>query len=216
MENFVQLATRTESNDFDAITQRLRYKRTIRLLHAAMGLATEAGETLDMLKKHIFYGKPLDDVNLKEEIGDMLWYMAICFDEMNWTLDETEQLVIAKLRKRYPSKFEAEQALNRDLEGERQILENGVEKVQVRFIVNSWSNIVEVPANTKIGEAFVKAVEMKTSTINIEPHRYNYRYGRNGIDLNPEITVGWYKEHCNNFDSLTPTIYVTIPAGLGG
>ena len=48
-----------------------------RILHGAIGMMTEAGEILDIFKKHIFYGKPVDVVHLKEEIGDFFWYLAI-------------------------------------------------------------------------------------------------------------------------------------------
>lgn len=48
-----------------------------RILHGAIGMMTEAGEILDIFKKHIFYGKPVDVAHLKEEIGDFFWYLAI-------------------------------------------------------------------------------------------------------------------------------------------
>lgn len=47
------------------------------LLHCATGLVTESAELVDAIKKHVFYGKPLDVVNIKEELGDLLWYVAI-------------------------------------------------------------------------------------------------------------------------------------------
>lgn len=47
------------------------------LLHCATGLVTESAELVDCIKKHVFYGKPLDVVNIKEELGDLLWYIAI-------------------------------------------------------------------------------------------------------------------------------------------
>lgn len=95
-----------------------------RLLHAAMGMATEAGEFVDALKKHIFYGKPLDVVNLKEELGDHLWYVAIACDVLDVTLDDVMTRNIEKLRQRYPGKFTSDAALNRDLPAERKILES--------------------------------------------------------------------------------------------
>lgn len=45
--------------------------------HAAKGMNTEQGELDDMLKKHLIYGKPFDDVNVLEECGDVLWYVAL-------------------------------------------------------------------------------------------------------------------------------------------
>lgn len=95
------------------------------LLHASMGLVTEAGEFQDMLKKHVFYGKPLDKVNLKEEIGDLLWYCAIALEALDTDFQAVMQTNIDKLKARYPEKFTEEKAENRNLAKERKILENG-------------------------------------------------------------------------------------------
>lgn len=186
-----------------------------RLDHAAKGMCTEIGELKDMLKKHIVYGKPFDEVNVLEECGDQLWYLALAaaaldlpmaglmphpkgwwteefdgsashikndlrmsavdfgarvifisaaaFDQelglvisggwtfelwaqkapndaggrlraqiegvalvlraCGYTLEQAMERNIEKLRKRYPEKFTAEAALNRDLDGERAVLE---------------------------------------------------------------------------------------------
>ena len=94
------------------------------LLHAAMGMSTEANEFLDALKKHMFYGAKLDHVNLKEELGDMLWYMAIAMDVLDTDFNKEMERVIKKLRSRYPEKFTEADALDRDLEEERKVLEN--------------------------------------------------------------------------------------------
>lgn len=47
------------------------------LEHAALGIVSEVGEINDQVKRHIIYGKPLDKVNIAEEIGDVLWYVAL-------------------------------------------------------------------------------------------------------------------------------------------
>ena len=101
----------------------VEYGNHSRILHAAMGLCTEAGELMDQLKKHLFYGKELDDVNLIEEAGDLLWYLAVLFDELGTSFEEVMQINHDKLAKRYGEKFSSEAALHRDLEGERDILE---------------------------------------------------------------------------------------------
>ena len=44
--------------------------------HMALGILGELGEILDAVKKHYVYGKPLDKVNLMEEVGDIFWYLA--------------------------------------------------------------------------------------------------------------------------------------------
>jgi NTP pyrophosphatase (non-canonical NTP hydrolase) len=122
-KNYIQDAIRTESTDFQSMDQRLGDNGTKRLLHAGIGLATEAGEFLDALKKHIFYGKELDRVNLKEEMGDLFWYMAIACDELGVEFEPLMERNIEKLKARYGEKFTENKAENRDLDGERLILE---------------------------------------------------------------------------------------------
>lgn len=47
------------------------------LLHTKLGVITEFGETLDVFKKNIAYGKPIDYVNLQEELcGDLMFYLV--------------------------------------------------------------------------------------------------------------------------------------------
>lgn len=117
MSQFIKDAIRTESNNFylDSVGPRL--------IHASMGFVTEAGEFQDALKKALFYGKELDKTNLKEEIGDLLWYMAIAMDALSTDFDAEQDRVIRKLKARYPSKFDNDLAENRDLVAERKILE---------------------------------------------------------------------------------------------
>jgi NTP pyrophosphatase (non-canonical NTP hydrolase) len=121
-KEYVKNAIVTESNDFNSIRGRIN-EEMIRLFHSGMGLCTETGEFLDMLKKYIFYGKELDKVNLKEEIGDIFWYIAIACDVLDVDIDEIMERNIEKLKARYGDKFNKQDAINRDLEKERQILE---------------------------------------------------------------------------------------------
>ena len=94
-----------------------------RVIHGAIGICTEAGELQDMIKKHLIYGKDFDPVNVMEECGDLLWYIALALDATGYTMEECMQRNIAKLRKRFPDKFTSEQALTRDLDAERAALE---------------------------------------------------------------------------------------------
>jgi len=123
-KDYIQDAIRTESTDFSAMNERLMNDGTKRLLHAGIGLSTEAGEFLDALKKHIFYGKELDRVNLKEEMGDLFWYLAIACDELDVEFEPLMETNIAKLKARYGEKFSEQRAENRDLGTERTILES--------------------------------------------------------------------------------------------
>jgi NTP pyrophosphatase (non-canonical NTP hydrolase) len=121
--NYVEKAMRTSvANHYDIWT-RLGPVSTIDLIHAAMGLATEAGEFMDTMKKHIFYGKLIDEVNLAEELSDIFWYCALACNALDVSFDDVMKINIEKLQKRYPEKFTEDAALNRDLEAEREILE---------------------------------------------------------------------------------------------
>ena len=122
-KDYISNAIKTESTDFQAMNQRLQNDGSKRLLHAGFGLSTEAGEFLDALKKHIFYGKELDRVNLREELGDLFWYMAIACDELDVPFEALMQRNIEKLKARYGEKFSEEKVEKRDLETEREILE---------------------------------------------------------------------------------------------
>jgi NTP pyrophosphatase (non-canonical NTP hydrolase) len=121
--DYVKLATVTESKDFAAISRRFDDVDTIRLCHAMIGLCTEAGEFQDAVKKSLFYGKTLDRTNLAEELGDIMWYVAIACDTLGVNLEDVMEKNIAKLKARYGDKFTEQAALNRDLETERKILE---------------------------------------------------------------------------------------------
>ena len=122
-KQYIKDATRTEATNFSAMNERLNDDGLKRLLHAGIGLSTESGEFLDALKKHIFYGKELDKVNLAEEMGDLFWYMAIVADELGFEFEEVMEKNISKLKARYGEKFTEEAAEKRDLERERKILD---------------------------------------------------------------------------------------------
>lgn len=126
-EEYVNAAILTESSDFDAIIKRFSDPRIIRLLHSAIGLCTESGEFLDQLKRVLFYGKPLDTVNLIEEIGDQNWYQAIAIDELKTTIGHIQQININKLAARYGETFSELKALSRDLQAEREQIEKDLQ-----------------------------------------------------------------------------------------
>jgi NTP pyrophosphatase (non-canonical NTP hydrolase) len=124
MQDYIQQAIQTEAFYSPAYDRLNTDRNILRLLHAAMGMGTEVGEFTDQLKKHIFYGKPLDVINLKEEVGDLLWYIAVALDVCGVKdISEVMQQNIDKLRARYPNKFTEYDAEHRDLEKEREILE---------------------------------------------------------------------------------------------
>ena len=93
------------------------------IVHAIYGLCTEAGEISEDFLKATAKGK-FDEVNLKEEAGDLLWYLAMLFRELGTDFDEVATTNINKLKARFPEKFTQNNAYNRDLDTERNILEN--------------------------------------------------------------------------------------------
>lgn len=92
------------------------------LFHAALGVGSEAGEIMEAILSHM-NGDELDETNIKEEVGDVLWYLAIFCRRCNFTLEEAMQTNIDKLAARYPEKFTCEDAVNRDIQNERKVLE---------------------------------------------------------------------------------------------
>lgn len=96
-----------------------------RLFHAIIGIATESSEMVEAIQK-AFYGEELDWINVGEENGDLGWYQAIMMDELGLDWNQVLVTVIEKLKARYPDAFDADKAINRDLDTERNILENGI------------------------------------------------------------------------------------------
>jgi NTP pyrophosphatase (non-canonical NTP hydrolase) len=93
------------------------------IIHAIIGIFTEAGEMLEALREAINLGKPLDYVNAKEETGDLFWYVAILARECGFTFEQSQRTNIAKLRARFPDRFTEFDANTRNLGLERAILE---------------------------------------------------------------------------------------------
>jgi len=71
----------------------------------AMGLAGEAGETTDLIKKHLFHAHPLDKDEVKKELGDVMHYVAGLATMFGLSFDEITDANIEKLKKRYPNGF---------------------------------------------------------------------------------------------------------------
>ena len=73
-----------------------------RLLTAALGLGSETGEFVEIVKKMVLQGKPADQDNIfhmKRELGDVMWYWATAC--MSLGLDPVEVI------KENPKKLEA-------------------------------------------------------------------------------------------------------------
>lgn len=92
------------------------------LLHMGVGVSTEANELLDAIKKHTIYQKPLDIENIKEELGDLLFYMSNLMQSVGLSFEEILQHNIDKLSVRYSkgsySNAQAQERKDKVLTGE--------------------------------------------------------------------------------------------------
>lgn len=71
----------------------------------ALGLAGEAGEVVELVKKSLGHGKPYGLDTIGAELGDVLWYLAAIATQHGLTLDGIAAQNIAKLRARHPDGF---------------------------------------------------------------------------------------------------------------
>ena len=104
LDDYQRLAARTIGTDRTHEQQ---------LANAALGLAGEAGEVADAMKKHLFHDWPLDREAMAKELGDCLWYVAAMATALGMRLEEIGAGNIEKLRRRYPDGFSSERSLNR-------------------------------------------------------------------------------------------------------
>jgi len=95
-----------------APTQPLTDAETM-IIWNAIGLAGEAGEVVDHIKKAIFHRHGLDTAKVQEELGDLLWYVAGLCTQLGLSLDNVMDGNIKKLEQRYPGGFSVEDSKNR-------------------------------------------------------------------------------------------------------
>lgn len=108
-------------------------EKTRDILHGLLGIITEAGELAERLAAVVTREGPIgftdeDVVNIFEESGDVLWYLAITADATGLGLDAIMTANIEKLKGRYPEKFESFRANERNIEKEQNILKKSLTK----------------------------------------------------------------------------------------
>lgn len=118
--NFLHDCKRTEAPIDGGTTASMALH--LRTMHHLIGLQTEVGELVDAYKKTIYYGQPLDLVNVLEEVGDLEYYLELFCDSAKIDREVAKRRVIDKLRQRYPDKFTQKDAIDRDLGAERATL----------------------------------------------------------------------------------------------
>ena len=95
-------------NEYQQLAMRTATLKCFDPANAALGLTGEAGEVADEVKKFLYQGREWDPEKIIEELGDVLWYVALMADLMDVPLDFVMEYNIDKLRKRYPDGFSFE------------------------------------------------------------------------------------------------------------
>lgn len=85
----------------------------LQLATFGLGIAGEAGEVADLIKKHVGHGHTLDQQKLVKELGDVLWYISALCTLNGLSLADVARTNVAKLRLRYPDGFTEEASINR-------------------------------------------------------------------------------------------------------
>lgn len=98
-----------------------------RVNHGILGAATESGELVEAAIK-VIEGEG-DFINLKEEVGDVHWYLAVLADALGLTTDQCLEAVIKKLKDKKKGRykdgaFTEQAAVDRDTDAERELLES--------------------------------------------------------------------------------------------
>ncbi|CAI8881214.1 hypothetical protein EMIT079MI2_300036 [Bacillus sp. IT-79MI2] len=126
MENNITLPT-NKLNEYQEATLRTWNRKNDfdrRVSNAALGITGEAGEVADIVNKAIYHGHGFnpshcpgeEDGNthkLALELGDIMYYVAVMASEIGYTLQDIAEMNIAKLAKRYPNGFSAEDSKKR-------------------------------------------------------------------------------------------------------
>ena len=107
--DFVTKVTSDPSLDLDSLIEKESAIKTPRLLTAALGLGSETGEFVEIVKKMLLQGKPPSDDNIfhmKRELGDIMWYWVTACAALNLDPFEVISENQEKLAARYGEKFE--------------------------------------------------------------------------------------------------------------
>ena len=117
--DFVKKVTSEPSLDLDALKQSLEEVESkspiesARLMTAALGLGSETGEFVEIVKKMFLQGKPPSEENIfhmKRELGDIMWYWITACSALDLDPFEVIKENQDKLEARYGEKFEVQRS----------------------------------------------------------------------------------------------------------
>jgi len=105
--------------DFDyyqeqaSLTANMTLSNHQRILNWSLGLAGEVGEVIDLIKKAYYHKHCLNGNEISEELGDVLWYLAMLAKELGFNLQQIAVDNLKKLERRYEDGFSSEASINR-------------------------------------------------------------------------------------------------------
>ena len=116
LKEYKDLAMRTNDGKCtERLLQSAEFKRfdVGGVINACLGLPGEVGEVCDMVKKAIFHGHSINKEDVKKEIGDVMWYLAMICDSFGFDIEEIAKMNIDKVKERYPDGFSEYASQNR-------------------------------------------------------------------------------------------------------
>lgn len=93
-------------NDYQQAANRTLYGSEQVLTNCALGLSSETGEVVDLVKQYTFQGKDLDRDTLTKEMGDVPWYLSQVAEWANIPFDDVAKDNIERLNERYPNGYQ--------------------------------------------------------------------------------------------------------------
>lgn len=96
IKEFQRVSTRTLNKELSLKDQ---------TAHMLLGISSEAGELINMYKKSMFTGFDLDLEEVKNECGDVLFYISNLMSLYNIKLEDVLEGNVEKLRKRFPNGY---------------------------------------------------------------------------------------------------------------
>lgn len=126
LSEYQKQAARTEG-DYPTVAERFvndKEVNSFKLNHAVIGITGEAGELASAIQRAYYYGQGVDKANIVEELGDLLWYIALACNTLGVEMSDVMNRNIAKLQKRYPDKYTDAHAAeqNRNRVAEREVI----------------------------------------------------------------------------------------------
>ena len=110
-KDFVENVTSDASNDVETMFEHMLTIQNetgvnmATLLTGAVGISAEGGEFMEIVKKCIFQGKPMNEetqFHAKRELGDIIWYWVNACRALNIDPNDVIAENVRKLESRYP------------------------------------------------------------------------------------------------------------------